>query len=321
VKPVFSTDSVHPRDRFEYWHDVACKKIIGHEAKPKNRLKFEASIECADLAGIELIVFENAPMEAAVTVRNIARARDNCLLICRQIKGTVRLEQNSRQAVLEAGRFTVIDPRRPYTADFPVQSKMLIVKIPRRLLEQRYGHTAEISMRVVERDSGIGELTSDHLALLPRHVSALDGSTAAAVGSHALDLVALSLSKLSGDDAHPRSFARKMALAKVRTVIENRLSEPALTPSDVAAGAGISLRYAQSLLAEDETSIARLIQERRLRHCERALVSPTQQRRTISEIAFAWGFADLTHFGRLFKKRYGLSPRQYRRNRLSAGSR
>lgn len=75
MKPVFSTDSVHPRDRFEYWHDVACKNIIGHEAKPKNRLKFDASIQCADLAGIELIVFENTPMEAAVTIRNIARAR------------------------------------------------------------------------------------------------------------------------------------------------------------------------------------------------------------------------------------------------------
>lgn len=295
---------------------MACKKIIAHEAKPKNRLKFEASIECAELAGIELIVFENSPMAAEVTVRNIARARDNCLLICRQLKGTVRLEQNLQQTVLEAGQFAVIDPRRPYTADFPLQSKMLIAKIPRRLLEQRCGPIADISMRVVERDSGIGELTSDLLVLLPRHVSALDASTATTVGSHALDLVALSLlSKLRGDDTHSRSFARKMALAKVRAVIELKLGEPALTPSDVAVGAGISLRYAQALLAEDGTSIAGLIRERRLYHCERALMSARRLHRTISEIAFAWGFTDLTNFGRLFKKRYGLSPREYRRSR------
>jgi AraC-like DNA-binding protein len=34
---------------------------------------------------------------------------------------------------------------------------------------------------------------------------------------------------------------------------------------------------------------------------------------TVSEIAYAWGFSDMTHFGRKFRRVYGLSPSEYRK--------
>jgi AraC-like DNA-binding protein len=33
----------------------------------------------------------------------------------------------------------------------------------------------------------------------------------------------------------------------------------------------------------------------------------------VSEIAYGWGFSDMTHFGRRFKAAYGLLPSEYRR--------
>jgi AraC family transcriptional regulator, positive regulator of tynA and feaB len=66
-------------------------------------------------------------------------------------------------------------------------------------------------------------------------------------------------------------------------------------------------------LAQEGTSVARLIQARRLEQCERALANPMQADRTVGDIAYAWGFSDLTHFGRLFKKRFGTTPSEYRR--------
>ena len=40
---------------------------------------------------------------------------------------------------------------------------------------------------------------------------------------------------------------------------------------------------------------------------------PRRAHRTIGEIAFAWGFSDLSHFGRRFKAEFGVSPGEYRR--------
>jgi AraC family transcriptional regulator, positive regulator of tynA and feaB len=66
------------------------------------------------------------------------------------------------------------------------------------------------------------------------------------------------------------------------------------------------------LLFEQGTSLQRLIVSRRLDHCRRALEDPSQARRTMTDIAFAWGFSDLSHFDRRFKAEYGCSPRDYR---------
>ncbi len=39
-----------------------------------------------------------------------------------------------------------------------------------------------------------------------------------------------------------------------------------------------------------------------------------QTHRMISEIAYGWGFTDMTHFARRFKAAYRLSPSDWRRN-------
>jgi AraC-like DNA-binding protein len=315
MKLIFSTAVVHPRDRFAYWHDVACKEIIGHEAKPRVRSQFEASLHAATLSVMDLITFDNSPMDAAVTRRNIERTSDDCLLICRQMKGEVLLEQDSRQERLAAGEFAILDPRHPYTAVFAA-SRMLLIKVPRRILEQRCGRVRELSARVVTRDNHIGAITSDFLALLARHVGALDGSAAATSSAYALDLIALSLLRLKGDQRPSRSSARSLALSNMRAFIESRLGDPELDPAAVAAGTGISLRYAQALMADAGTSLSRYIQARRLSRCAQALTDPAQSRRAVGEIAFAWGFTDAAHFGRLFKKRFGMTPRDYRQSQL-----
>jgi AraC family transcriptional activator of tynA and feaB len=81
----------------------------------------------------------------------------------------------------------------------------------------------------------------------------------------------------------------------------------------VAAAAGVSLRYANAALADENTSISRVIQERRLARCKKALEDPAQAHRTVSDIAYSWGFSDMTHFGRKFREAFGRLPSEYRR--------
>jgi AraC-like DNA-binding protein len=102
-------------------------------------------------------------------------------------------------------------------------------------------------------------------------------------------------------------------LVNLRAAVEARLANPALDAEIVAAAAGVSVRYANAVLAQEGTSITRLIQTRRLARCRQALEDPLQGHRNISEIAYGWGFSDMSHFGRRFKAAFGSSPRDYRR--------
>jgi AraC-like DNA-binding protein len=98
----------------------------------------------------------------------------------------------------------------------------------------------------------------------------------------------------------------------VRAAIEARLTDPMLDASAVAAAAGISVRYANAVLAREGTSIMRLILARRLARCQEALRDPSQAHRTLSEIAYGWGFSDMTHFSRRFRAAYGVLPSEDR---------
>ena len=149
--------------------------------------------------------------------------------------------------------------------------------------------------------------------MLPTHAGNLGAVAEEIVADQALDLVAVSFAKAMEGDRPRVSSARSLALVNLRAAVEARLADPALDPERIAAAAGVSVRYANAVLAQEGTSITRLIQTRRLARCRQALEDPLQGHWTISEIAYGWGFSDMTHFGRRFKAAFGSSPRDYRR--------
>jgi AraC-like DNA-binding protein len=105
---------------------------------------------------------------------------------------------------------------------------------------------------------------------------------------------------------------RLLTCLRIRAAIEMHLVDPSANPRKVAEAAGLSARNANAALAGDHTSISRLLLERRLDRCKAALGDLRQTHRTISEVAYGWGFSDMTHFGRKFKAAYGKLPGEYR---------
>lgn len=59
MEKIFSTQGIHPRDRFDYWHDIACKNIVDHDSKPECRQTFEAEIQSGVLDDVTLVLFAN----------------------------------------------------------------------------------------------------------------------------------------------------------------------------------------------------------------------------------------------------------------------
>jgi AraC-like DNA-binding protein len=311
VRTIFSTAEVHARDRFDYWHSVACESIVDHDSQPDCRRDFSATLQSGMLADIGLVVFENSPMAISHTLRHASGSNPDELFVCRQLAGRLALEQHGREVLLGPGDITLLDPRAPYAGRFFIGSRLLVLKVPRALLEARLGETREITARAVVPSAAVSRLTSAFLATLPAHVTGLDPTAEAMVENQVLDLVALTLATTQVQTRRVSS-ARSLVAMRLRAVIERRLTDPSLNAGFVAAGAGVSVRYANAVLADEGTSIGRLILARRLACCQRALEDPSQAHRTISAIAYGWGFSDMTHFGRKFRGAYGLLPKEYR---------
>ena len=76
---------------------------------------------------------------------------------------------------------------------------------------------------------------------------------------------------------------------------------PNLTPARVAQAEGISERYLQKLFEGVGDNFTRYVRERRLQRAWADLSNPTEAHRSISEIAYRYGFGDSAHFSRTFR--------------------
>jgi AraC family transcriptional activator of tynA and feaB len=310
METVFSTDQVHQRDRFDYWHEVACRDVVEHDSKPRCRGTFRAELRAGSIGRLNFASFQNSEMVVTHTTRHLSRTNADELFICRQCRESVVVEQGGQQVVLEPGDVTLLDPSLAYKGWFSDRSEVLIVKVQRTQLESRLGKTRDL---LAHKPAAVeGRLASAYLSMLPSLADGL-GSAEGLVEAHLLDLIALSFGRASDERMPRRSSARALVRTRLCTEIEARLSDRTLHASTVANAAGVSVRYANAVLADENTSLMQLIQAMRLARCRQALEDSTQRHRTVSEIAYGWGFSDMTHFGRRFKAAYGVLPSEHRR--------
>jgi AraC-like DNA-binding protein len=317
VQTIFSTDEVHPRDRFQYWHEVACRHIVSHESQPQSRPTFQASLSAGRLGPVTLVLFRNSPMRAWRTQRHAATLEADELFVCSPLSGSLLLEQESGEACLEAGDLAIVDPALPYAGTFIGECETLVLKIPRPTLEARTGKGRAVVGRALKMARPEVGLASSFLAMLPDYAGQVGQASAEMLSEVIPDLLAAAIAGDPG--SRTASTAHTRVLAALRVAVDTSLSNASLTGSEVAAIAGISVRYANAVLAREGTSLTRLLQQRRLERCRRALEDP-QDKRSVGEIAFGWGFADLSHFGRRFKAAFGLTPSQYRKQARQARS-
>lgn len=106
-----------------------------------------------------------------------------------------------------------------------------------------------------------------------------------------------------------RRGMRNEHLARAISILEAHLDE-ALAPSDLAEMLGISTRQMERLFGKYlNTSPKRYIMETRL-HRARNLIVQTEQ--SITDIAMACGFNSTSHFSKVFRSHFGVSPVAHR---------
>jgi AraC family transcriptional activator of tynA and feaB len=313
MQTIFSTDTVHPRDKFDCWHSMACKKFVNHDRRPEDRLTFAAQIEVATLRSLELVQFSNSSLEVSHTLAHVRNTSPDWLFVCCQLSGWAVISQNGNEAALTPGTLALVEPLLPYDARFLGESKMLCIKAPRRELRARLGRNHELVARLVTADRLEDSLTLSFAAQLPSLAGKIDSVTEEMVESHALDLMGLSIARTIAGASFRVSIPKSVVLGQIRTAIEARLADPKLDAQAVAEAVGISVRYANRLFEDQDTSLKRFILSRRLARCRLAFGDPNQSHRTVSEIAQGWGFSDMTHLARRFKEAYGVSPSEYQK--------
>ena len=193
-------------------------------------------------------------------------------------------------------------------------NRMFVLGIPDTLMRRHLASPENVVAIPMSGQQGLSGLLSHFLRGFWRQCHEdIDPVVAPKLTRAILDLTA------SAYTAVPRSQADRSTLAtahrnRIVNYIEAHLGDPDLTPMKVAQACKMTPRYLHHLFSQESETVARYILRRRLEECSRALTLPAQRGRTVTSIAFDYGFNSPTHFGRVFRARYGVTPREYRRH-------
>lgn len=115
-------------------------------------------------------------------------------------------------------------------------------------------------------------------------------------------------------DASASSRERPLQHATIASLTQayiiRHLRDPELDPAAISIALGVSRTSLYRALVETG-GIAAVIRDARLDLVQRSLAAPGNERMKISTVAYACGFTDVPTFNRSFRRRFGLSPRDY----------
>lgn len=318
MQTIFSTAGVPPADAFTYWQDT-CDKILRPDyIEAIDRKAFYAHIETEPLGDLAVTSWEMAPLIARNTNgEDMLRSGDSLLLLCPNSRIAVELADHSHE--FNDTNLCLFDIQTKHVSQALHPINLLGVGIPCEALARRVRISKEIINQPIAAQGEAALLAGLVREIIRIGPSSLSPAAAALVREQMLDLAAVALGNLAG--LMPRlGAASRLATLKLRAAIDRQLANPDADRHSIAAAAGISERHANRLLALEGTSIRRLLTERRLNKSREAIANPLQRQRSISDIAFAHGFRDLSHFTHAFKDRFGLAPREYRIAFCSSGT-
>ncbi|MCK1708431.1 MULTISPECIES: helix-turn-helix domain-containing protein [unclassified Bradyrhizobium] len=312
----FTTDDSPGHRRLALWQDIVCDVFVGLDCKSDLGSAFRGSVTQATLGKAVCSEVCSDRQHVFRTPSRIARSDQDFVLVALGNRGDGGVVQDGRETVIHPGEFALYDTTRPYELKFKDAFTQTIFKVPREMLQRRLGRTEALTALSFGAGAPLERLAYDFIVKLCQNADQLATDHAAALSEQAVDLLAMALSERLGKTSLPSSTHRSALLYRLKAHIRAHLADPDLSLSETAAALGISPRYVNDLLADEDTSFQRCVLAERLAQCRRDLATPMLAHRHVSEIAFAWGFNDLSHFGRVFREHFGMSPREFRQSQL-----
>jgi AraC-like DNA-binding protein len=275
---------------------------------------FFGSISTDQMAYVKLAEVATRPSLVTRSKQLIDPAGEDYVKVIYQLVGETIFSQDDRSAHLGCGDWVFLDCMQPYVLKHTLphyRNVVLVLQLPRRIFCTRLPSPETLAGYTINSSMGLGRVTYEFIQSLRRDIAQIEPEARLQLAETLVDLLATNLR----ENFYPgRAAARNHAvmLLEAKSFIHQHLADPSLSAVVVAQALHISKSYLYLLFQGENTTVDRYIWDMRLEKCRADLANPLHSHRTITEIAFAWGFNNSTHFSRLFKERYGLSARAYR---------
>lgn len=314
---LFTTSELTPTEKVDFWREVVCNKVVSLDFDVEPKGSFEGNLRGTQIGEIQLSDINASPHVALRTLSTIKHSESDFLIFNLLLSGQCDTEQDGITSHLTAadmhtGMGWLCNAARPYDLRFDQPFRLATLRIPRHMITQNISGVDRLVARNLGNSSQLFPLVQSYILQLAEQRPQFDKAMSERVANNLADLISALLGEhLSGCES-PLSDSKIVTLMRIRSFVESNLHDPELSPCKVAEAMRMSTRYINQLLQSEGTSLSRYIWQRRLDRVSRLLKDPANQGNHISTYAFAYGFNDMTHFSKAFRKQFDMSPSEYR---------
>ncbi|WP_137732959.1 helix-turn-helix domain-containing protein [Pseudaquabacterium pictum] len=305
----WSTADVCRSDTTDAWQS-ALNDNYGHwQVTQSVGAQFAASTRNRDFNGVRVVECVCDPCTGRRLPQFIDRDPQPYIGVQITKAGRERFHLGGEDISLGAGDLVIWTSTQ--AAEFTVMERLHKVSLvlPWSDIQERLPRGTRFNGTVIDSRVGIGAVLYSHVDSLARQLDLFTQTDHAAVRRATLELLTAAMSHRV--EAPQRGLAMRY-LKQLQDYILANLQDEQLSPTTVATANNMSPRYVHMLFAQIGVSASSWIRQQRLERCRDDLRSRTYRDCSVAEIAYTWGFADPSHFTRIFKQQFGVGPRAYR---------
>jgi AraC-like DNA-binding protein len=308
----YSTAQQPAAGKVAYWNDVISDVFTPLETKPRYADSFEAEVNCVRLGPLWLANVVSLPAKVQRLPIHIARAGEGKFFLHLQMRGSLHISQEGKDAFLNEGDLVLSDSSLPYTLEYEEACSTVVLIASGNDLKRHLPNPEQVVGVKLAGNQGLAHTTSVMLGSVWNGAKQdFDAELGTRIAGSILDVFATAWLATPGINVSESANSGSKRLM-IRRYLEAHLRDPELSATAVAAAFGISVRYLHMLFPSEGETVCSYVLRRRLEQCAKQLADPLWNKSSITDIAFAWGFNNATHFGRVFRNHFNVSPREYR---------
>ncbi|WP_158284815.1 helix-turn-helix domain-containing protein [Hoeflea marina] len=217
-----------------------------------------------------------------------------------------RIAQGGDSAAVGPGDIGIVDMSRPFLNSCSGEYRELRIHLTRDVFNAQIGKLDSMAGRNFAAGSPLQALFVGHLQAYVAGLPEMSAVEANIGFEGVLHLLQHALGRHRPDGDIRARTVRDLAEAMIR----RRLHDQALDPNEIGKALGVSRTRLYEAFAETE-GVAATILNARLDATRRQI--QTARTRSIGEIMFACGLTDATMFSRAFRRRFGMTPSEFRK--------